>query len=376
MKQKVINLLLVLSLMLNNALANNNDQIQATIDTLVMENNIPGLNFSVICENGEQFNYSSGYADTLNKIEMNENHVLFSGSVGKTYAVAVLMQLVDEGKINFEDLFLSYFPENDWLKNLPNIEKITIDMLITHTSGLPRYIEDPKVWLTLLDNPDKVWTYEERFSYAYNMQPAHEPGKGWAYSDTNYLLLGMLIEKMSGSNFYELVAEKLLTPGDLKNTHPSLKRDIPNLPLAYSHLNDDLFNMPGIVVSNGKYVFNPQFEWTGGGFASTTSDLAMWAKFYFEGKFFSDEMLDKIITPTKFGSDIGGEDKCGAGSFIYETKYGKAYGHTGFVPGFNTIFAYFPKHRLAMALQSNCDYAKKHKSFMSYLIDIMETMEF
>ena len=67
-------------------------------------------------------------------------------------------------------------------------------------------------------------------------------------------------------------------------------------------------------------IFNPQFEWTGGGFASTTSDLAKWAKFYFEGRFFSAEMLTKIVTPTTFGSNLGGEDKCGAGSFIYETK--------------------------------------------------------
>lgn len=351
------------------------DQTQEVLDKLVKENKLPGLNFSIIKSSGKQLNYSSGFSDTTNQVRLNENHILFSGSVGKTYAVAVLMQLVDEGKISFDNLFLSYFPENEWLKNLPNIEKITVEMLITHTSGLPRYIEDPNVWKTLLENPDKVWTYEERFSYAYNMEPAHDPGKGWSYSDTNYLLLGMLIEKMSGKEFYELVNEKILIPGKLVNTHPSLTRDIPNLPVAYSHLTDDLFNMPEVVVNDGRYIFNPQFEWTGGGFASTTSDLAKWAKYYFEGKFFSNDMLTKIVTPTKYGSEIGGEDKCGAGSFIFETKYGKAYGHTGFVPGFNTIFAYFPEHKLAMALQSNCDYAKKHKSFMAYLEDILDTME-
>ena len=347
-----------------------NERNQAVLAKLVAQNNIPSLNFSIIYENGEQFNYSSGFADTLNKVALNPKHVLFSGSVGKTYAVAVLMQLVDEGKVDLSKPILDYFPNHEWLTNLPNIEDITIEMLLTHTSGLPRYINDPNVWKSVLENPDKVWCYKDRLSYAFNMEPLHEPGKGWGYSDTNYLLIGMLIEKITGSDYYDEVAERILKPGKLEHTYPSLRRDIPNLPVGYCALGEP-FNLPGETVLDGIYIFNPQMEWTGGGFASTTPDLAKWAKMYYEGQFFSEKMLQKIVSPTEHGSDIADGFSCGMGSFIYETEIGVAYGHTGLFPGFNTIFAYFPEQKIAVAMQTNCDYPRKDMRLIEYVLFIM-----
>ncbi len=350
-----------------------NERNEKVLDQLVEINNVPGLNFSIIYKNGKQFNYSSGYADTTEKIPLNEHHVLFSGSIGKTYAVAVLMQLIDEGRIELDKPFMYYFPKNNWLKNLPDIEDITVEMLLNHTSGLPRYINNEEVWKTVRENPDKVWTHKERLSYAFDMEPAHKPGKGWAYSDTNYLLIGMLIEQITGSEYYSVVKSRILDPAQLTQTHPAIRRDIRNLPIGYSNL-DDFFNMPGIVVVNGEYIFNPQMENTGGGFASTTSDLAKWAKYYFESEFFSKELGEKIVTSTKQGAEISDNMACGMGSFIFYTSQGKAYGHTGFIPGFNAIFAYFPDEQLAVAMQINCDYARSNMSLMDYLLFILNNL--
>jgi len=331
-----------------------NNKIQNQLDDLVIENNLPGLNFSIIYENGEQENYSSGYADTIKKTNLNAQHVLFSGSVGKTYAVAVLMQLLEEGKVDLNDNFIAYFPENEWLQQMPNIQDITIEMLLQHTSGLPRYIYAQAVWDSLQTNPDKVWSYYDRLSYTFTMDPVHAPGEGWSYSDTNYLLIGMLIEKITEAQYYLEVQTRILGPGELNETHPAIKREIPNLPVAYSNL-DDFFRMPGIVVVDGKYIFNPQMEWTGGGIASTTPDLAKWAKLYYEHELFSAESLQKIITPIPQGLETGPNESYGMGSFILETEQGKAYSHTGFIPGFQSIFAYFPEKKIAVAMQSNCD---------------------
>jgi len=373
MNTKILSVIVIIILVGFKTQAINNERNQSILDTLVKENQIPGLNFSIIYENGMQINYSSGYSDTLKKVPLTSEHVLFSGSVGKTYAVAVLMQLVDEGRVDLTKPFMSYFPEHEWLNNLPNIESITVEMLLNHTSGLPRYIEDEAVWKNLKENPDKVWTYKDRLSYAFNMKPAHDPGKGWSYSDTNYLLIGMLIEKITASDYYDEVKSRILNPAGYKYTYPSLQRDIPNLPVAYSNL-PEFFNMPGVVVEDGKYVFNPQMEWTGGGFASTTPDLARWAKMYFEGQFFSEKMLQKIITPSEQGKEIGEGISCGMGSFIYTTELGIAYGHTGFVPGFNSIFAYFPEQEVAVALQINCDYAKAKVGLMDYVLVILNNL--
>ena len=105
---------------------------------------------------------------------------------------------------------------------------------------------------------------------------------------------------------------------------------------------------------------------------STTADLAKWAKIYFEAKLFSDETLRRMVTINPYGKDaIGKGLSYGEGSFIYETKLGTAYGHTGFVPGFVSIFAYYPKQKLAVALQVNCDYAAEKISLVNYLDRIL-----
>ncbi len=179
--------------------------IQEAIDSLVAKNDLPGLNLSIITNNGVQEDYSSGYADVESQTDLNDDHVLFSGSIGKTYAVAVLMQLVDEGIIKLEDMFIDHFQDTAWLQNLPNINSISIKMLLQHTSGLPRYVMKPEIWSTLKEDPDKVWTYKERMSYIFNDEPVHEAGKGWGYSDTGYILLGMLIERITGKNYYDVV---------------------------------------------------------------------------------------------------------------------------------------------------------------------------
>lgn len=330
--------------------------IQEKLDSIVSTNKLPGINFSVVLKNGKTQSFSAGYADTEEKIKLTPSHTFFSGSIGKTYAATLVFQLMEKGKINFKDKFISYFPEVNWLQQLPNIQDITIEMLLQHTSGLPRYVFNVKIWEVLHEQPDKVWTYKDRLSYIFNAKPVHEAGKAWAYSDTNYILLGMLIEKVTGKEYYNLVTEHILKKMQLKETHPSLRRDIPNLAAGYSQM-PAAFKIPTKTVTNGKYVFNPQMEWTGGGMASTTTDLAKWAKYYYEATLFSDETLQLVTTVNPNGQEAEGSSY-GTGSFIFNTKFGKAYGHSGFMPGFTSIFIYYPEHKLAAALQINCDYAQ------------------
>ena len=345
-------------------------RIQKTIDQLVIENEIPGLNFSMIEKDGTIKNFSAGYADKETKELLTVENTMFSGSIGKTYAVAVLMQLVEEGKVELNKKYIDYFPEVEWLNLLPNIQDITTEMLLQHISGLPRYVLNPGVWDTVRNNPDKVWSYKDRLSFIFNEDAVHEAGKGWAYSDTNYLLIGMLIEKMTHSDYYQEVISRLLKPLNLNQTYPAVKRNFEGLSMGYS--TDEMFGLNGKVVENGQFIFNPQMEWTGGGMVSTTSDLARWAKIYYEANVFSKESLNKIITPTINGTEIDENLSYGMGSFLYNTKLGIAYGHTGTMPGFNSIFAYFPNQQIAIALQVNCDYAAKRMTLIQYVERILK----
>ena len=333
-----------------------NDSVIGYLKQTIQNTQLPGINFSIIDNKGKVKNYSEGFSDIEEQVPLNTSHSFFSGSIGKTYAATLVFKLVESGDIDLKKTYLDYFPDTDWLNNLPNIEDITVEMLLQHTSGLPRYVLKPEIWNQLHENPEKVWSYEDRLSVIFQDEPVHEAGKGWAYSDTNYILLGMLIEKVTGESYYELVKNHILKPHQLTHTYPSLQRKITNLAVGYSKL-PEAFHVPNKTVNRKLYFMNPQVEWTGGGMASTTEDLAKWAKLYYEGALLDKSSLEFITTPNPNGKLVEGTSSYGMGSFIYNTKHGEAYGHTGFMPGFNSIFIYYPKYGIAAAIQINCDYA-------------------
>lgn len=348
--KKIIKILFFL--LLSNALLAQDD-VENKLSELLKISNAPGINFSVINANGDHQDYSAGYADIENNVKMTPEHAMFSGSIGKTYAIAVIAQLADEGLIDLNKKFIEYFPDVEWLRNLPNISDFTVLHLMQHSSGLPRYAFKPGVWEIALSEPDKVWSYQDRLSYVFGDSAVHPAGEGFAYSDTGYLLLGMLIEKITGMYFYDAIQERVLNPLDLQNTYAADQRSFPNGSNTYSR--DEVFSMPGPVFIDGVCKFNPQLENAGGGFVNTTADLARWAKYYYDGAAFSDSLKTVIQSVSPHGSNIYDGWHCGAGIFILETKYGLAFGHTGLMVGTRSIMLYFPDYEISAALQMNTD---------------------
>lgn len=346
------NILLLFLISLSNILLSQN-AVDQGLSELLEITKAPGINFSIIYANGEQQDFSSGYADMEKNEKMTPAHVMFSGSIGKTYAIAVIAQLADEGLIDLNKKFIDYFPDVEWLKNLANIDDFTILQLMQHRSGLPRYAFKEGVWDVVFDEPEKVWTYEDRLSYVFGDPAVHPAGEGFAYSDTGYLLLGMLIERITGKDFYEAIQEKVIDPLELEQTYAADKRAFPNNANTYSK--EELFHHPGPVFIDGICKFNPQMENAGGGFVNSTSDLAKWGRLYYEGAPFSDTMKTVIQTISPDGANVYEGWNCGAGIFILETRYGLAYGHTGLMVGTRSIMLHFPDHNITAAMQMNTD---------------------
>lgn len=347
------------------------DPVTHRMNQLIMKNDVPGLKFSVIDSDGTQENYYAGYADLERKVLMNEKHTLFSGSIGKTVAVAALMQLVDEGKVELDKKYIEYFPGLNWLKELPNYDQFTVRHLLQHRSGLPRYAFKKGPWAVLIADPDKVWTYKERMEFIFGDEPVHKAGRGFSYSDTGYILLAMLIEKITGNEYYNELYERSIEPLDLYNTYGADRRRLPNLTAGYSGM-QNIFFLPRKTVEGGECLVNPQFENAGGGFICSTSDLAKWCKAYFEAELFSDDRLKDIITISPDGKDVFEGWSCGAGAFIIETKYGKTWGHTGLMFGFKSIMLYFPKEKRSVALQMNCDDGTENLGLVGFVEELMD----
>ena len=244
----------------------------------------------------------------------------------------------------------TYLGDEPWFERLPNHEDVTVRHIITHTSGILRYEFDDRFIRDLLADPDRVWSPVDRLAYLFDTEAPFAPGAGWEYSDTNYIILGMIIERLTGNTYYDEMRRRILEPLELHNTIPSDSRNIPGLAQGYAGI-DNPFRVPEAVLVDGEFVINPQFEWTGGGVASTSEDLARWAKGLYEGRAFDESMLEMLLdgVPARLGRGT----EYGLGVIIRPTPLGASWGHSGFFPGYLTEVAYFPEHRLAVAVQMN-----------------------
>jgi D-alanyl-D-alanine carboxypeptidase len=276
---------------------------------------------------------------------------MLQGSVGKTYVAAVAMHLVGEGRLSLDSPVSTYLGERGWYSRIPNAQGISVRHLMTHTSGVMRYEFKEAFIRDLTASPDKHWEPEELVTYVLDDEAPFPPGEGWDYSDTNFILLGMIIEDITGRALYDLIRERLLEPLDLAETVPSDSRTIPGLIQGYAGADNPFGGTDEVLLPDGRFVFNPQFEWAGGGFASTPRDLARWARALYTGHAFDEDLLDLMLDGVP--ARLGPESRYGLGVIIAPTTGGPSWGHSGFFPGYLTEMAYFPQLDVAVALQVN-----------------------
>ena len=325
-------------------------QLQAKFDELHKAANFPGGTAGFVLSDGSSFALAVGVSDRTTKAPMKTTDRLLLGSVGKTYVSAVALQMIHEKKFRLDDTLDKFFGDAAWFSRLANAPKITVRHLMTHTSGIVRYELNPKFTKDLSANPDKVWTGEERLAYLLDATPPFAPGEGWEYSDTNYIVLGMIIERVGGIPYYEQLKKRVLEPHGLKDTVAADSRTVPGLVQGYAGA-DNPFGGTDEMIKDGRFAVNPQFEWTGGGLAVTSLDLARWGKLLYEGKALPPEMMATLLDGVP--ARLGPESKYGLGVIIRPSPLGITYGHSGFMPGYQTELVYFPDLKTAIAVQVN-----------------------
>ena len=326
-------------------------QLQEKLNEWHLAGKFPGATLGVVLADGESFGLAVGHSDRGKKTPMRFYDRMLAGSTGKTFAAATAFQLVSEGRLSLDDKVEKYLGSEPWFDRLPNSHHITIRQLMNHTSGLVRY-EFKKEFTDLLTaDPMKVWTPEERLAYLFDEKPPFEAGKGWDYSDTNYIVLGMIIERVTRKPFYDEARRRLIRPLKLSNTIAQEGPVMKGVIQGYAGEGNP-FGGKDAMIENGRFVVNPQLEWTGGGWASTSLDLARWAKMYFEGKAFSSTLLPQVLDGVP-APMLGKDAKYGLCVIIRNTAAGISYGHSGFFPGYLTDMMYFPDGKFAVSVQVN-----------------------
>ena len=347
-------------------------QLQAKFDELHRAASFPGGTAGFVLADGTSFGMAIGVSDRAAGTPMKPTDRLLLGSVGKTYASAVALQMIHEKRFSLADTLDRFFGREPWFPRIANASRITVRHLMTHTSGLVRYEFNPQFTTDLSANPDKVWTGVDRLAYLFDAKPPFAPGEGWEYSDTNYIVLGMIIEQVAGrrfrlkpgvpaeagshtvpaeaGNYYEELRRRILVPFGLNDTVPADSRTVPGLVQGYAGESNP-FGGSDEMIKDGRFAVNPQFEWTGGGLAVTALDLARWGKILYEGKAFDPVMMGPLLDGVP--ARLGPEAKYGLGVIIRPSPLGPTYGHSGFMPGYMTELVYFPDLKASIAVQVN-----------------------
>lgn len=323
--------------------------LQQKIDSVRQAIDIPAMAFSCVLPSGKLISVSSG---------MKPEQRMLAGSTGKTFFAAVALQLVKEGKLSLDEKVSFYLGKETWYPKVQNAETITIRQLMNHSTGIEEYYELGDFMQRLRKEPDKTWTPVECISYTFNRPPLFTAGAEWSYADTNYLILGLVLEKILKQEVYQVIQKNFINPNVLKSTEPSVRRKLENQVVGISGPNSP-FGISGPVLIDGQMIINPQMEWAGGGFISNSPDLARWAKIYYDANFLSDGVRTEMRkgVPAKTGKN----HEYGLGVQIRPSSLGTSYGHGGWFPGYLTEMDFFPDKNLAVAVQLATDDFQKLK---------------
>jgi D-alanyl-D-alanine carboxypeptidase len=326
-------------------------KLQKRIPALMKANAIPGVVVLIRSPSGGNWSGTFGTAEIGRKVPMSLNDHFRIGSNTKTMTSTVILQLVEEGKLELDDPIAKFRPD------VPNGRNITIAQLSAMRSGLYSYSFDPGFNATLDAQPEKAWTPDELLRIAFAHPPSFAPGARYEYSNTNIVLLGTVIEKVTGMSASKAFEERIFRP--LKMRHSSLpKRTRSALPTPFPRgyqfgTNVATIDSYALAPAEAQAALtgtlepidqtnaNPSWAWTAGGAISTPRDLARYVKALVGGGLL-DKRMQKLrlrsIRPIAPGR-VGG---VGYGLGITEFAPG-IIGHDGQIPGYSSFMVYNAK---------------------------------
>jgi D-alanyl-D-alanine carboxypeptidase len=315
--------------------------LQGLLDGQVKAQGILGMAMAVRLPDGTMLWRESGSTDPAKKNRWTLDTMSALGSVTKTFTAVVIMQLVEEGKLSLDE------PINTWFPDQPNGDKITVRMLLSHTSGLANFISpqnerDPK-W-------SQAWAPQDLVAEANRRGPVDEPGTKVAhYANTNYFLLGLIVEAVTGNSWIHEVRTRIIEPLGLAHTTFMSEEGVwgETLMPGYTKTADGYMSVLDVPA-----LPHPSTAWAAGGVVSTLGDLMTFAGALFDGRLVSQKSLAEMATP--LGKDAETGRLWGLGGATVEGVPG-AFGMGGDVPGYHAFFVGVAGTKLVVAALVNTE---------------------
>ncbi|TXC78685.1 serine hydrolase domain-containing protein [Luteibaculum oceani] len=282
-----------------------------------------------VAKNGK-INFEKAYGTLSYKTkeaqQVNEYTKYRVGSVTKMFTAVLVMQLVEEGKLSLETKLSKFY------KDIPNSNKISIRQMLNHHSGISDFTKRGDYLVTRFDET----TRSEMLARLSQSTPAFKPGEKAEYSNSNFVLLGYIIEDLTGMDYPLAVQRKITERIGLNDTYYGMDATPErNEATSFSLSTDGWKKLPETHLS---------IPGAAGGMVSTASDLAIFIHALFSGQLMSDASLEQMIKL---------EDGFGLGIFQYQTANEILYGHSGGIDGFGSILLYHPKTRTSVAVCAN-----------------------
>ncbi len=334
------------------------EDFQAALDALQQVYGFPGATAAYVLRDGTTAAAATGLADVEAGTPMTVESRMLSASIGKTLVGATVVALAHEGALELDVPVARWLGDRQWFEHLPNGDVMTLRHLLNHSSGLPDH-----VYLESFANSvahqwhetQNLFLPEELIGFVLDMPALFEVGTSWSYTDTGYILIGLVIEEVTGRSYYEEIRERFLMPLDLLLTTPSDQLLLAGLAAGYMGV-ENSFGFPQKTLQADKsMVWHPGFEWTGGGLVSNSGDLARWGALLFGGNAMAGDYLTELLR----GTPVSPEDSdiyYGSGVAIYRSgPFGPVYGHGGWIPGYSSSLRHYPDHGVTIAFQINTD---------------------
>ena len=326
---------------------------------------IPGVAATVILADGRTWTGVAGDAVAATHAKVTPQTPFAIASLTKTFTAALILRLADEGRLTIDD------PLVRWLPDYPNAARITLRMLLQHTSGLADFFQNPKFDAALNQAKRRVWTPDEVLRFVG--KPVFAPDKGWVYSNTNFVLLGLVAERAGGAPWAEQVRREFFVPLGLASTYVQ-GVGTPVVPPA--HANVMFVGSSGRILprdlSDGS-TFVPftsvaTAAFSAGSIASTSGDLARWARALYGGDVLAPASLAEMLT---FDPKIEQYAALAYGLGVSRVKIdGRfvAFGHTGALAGTRAAIRWLPEERVTVAVVFNRDLFRGDDMIRSLLV--------
>ncbi|MCU0456390.1 MAG: beta-lactamase family protein [Bacteroidales bacterium] len=338
----------------DSSLANpGNSKYQALLEEMT-GNGVVGVEMAVYKNNSGMWLGASGKASLHDGVDMKPCNKTRVGSTIKMFTAAIVFKLQEEGKLDLDDRIADHLG-GETIDRIRNADKATIRQLLHHSSGIYNYIQNLKFQTASLNDLVREWHAEDLLKYAYNQQPYFGPSEDVFYSNTNYILLGLLIEKIEGKPLYQVFDEGIIEPLGLAGTQFAGKDPVPD-DIVRGYI--DLYSNLNVIEST--YYSGWDYYCADGGLISNAYDMNEFFRALMGGQIISSSSLGEMLTwerPSEQDPEFY-EIEYGLGIFRMNTSKGVCYFHSGDAIGYYANMIYFPDDGTTIVYAVNSNYGK------------------